>query len=466
MEQSKNDVTIRSLLDEDQKQTVPVERLRAYHGEYDKAVELSRMEQDEHAIKEITHYYGNPMDRGTLGFQVEFEDGTMVEKTFNDIKRTVALNNFIRNNKELLPLTAETLKAQAQLKKQIKQGNILEKYRNAKEVYIDVRCRAIFPYEWYARHFESLPDANTHVYLIKATATGKRTNRNIMVTLEADKTFLCRPKQVPLDNWDFNTYVYTQDELNSDNCTVLKAPPVHEKSNLIADGIYHRKIRCPEHVGNDKMTVVLLNVCSLRAAWRKGLLDYLVATPHDVLVLTETRLPATNWPETKQAFHDLGYRTVDRTTTKMEGNAAGILIATTLSKAHGEMGVIEQAIDTHCDGRVLELALQFPPITIVGAYLPCHNTEVQGRSDYAPKYMKCFASKYVHALKGARDRGREYILCGDLQVAMTDLDQTENAVAEGSGSTTAECQALQELFTDSTYTDFYRMCNPTTQDIT
>ena len=83
--------------------------------------------------------HGNPIDRGTLGFQVEFEDGTMVEKTFNDIKRTVALNNFIRNNKELLPLTAETLKAQAQLKKQIKQGNILEKYRNAKEVYIDVR---------------------------------------------------------------------------------------------------------------------------------------------------------------------------------------------------------------------------------------------------------------------------------------------------------------------------------------
>jgi hypothetical protein len=35
------------------------------------------------------------MDRGTLGFQVEFEDGTMVEKTFNDIKKTVALNNFI-----------------------------------------------------------------------------------------------------------------------------------------------------------------------------------------------------------------------------------------------------------------------------------------------------------------------------------------------------------------------------------
>ena len=49
---------------------------------------------------------------------------------------------------------------------------------------------------------------------------------------------------------------------------------------------------------------------------------------------------------------------------------------------------------------------------------------------------------------------------------MTDLDQTENAMAEGSGSTTAERQALQDLFTDSTYADFYRMCNPTTQDFT
>ena len=131
-----------------------------------------------------------------------------------------------------------------------------------------------------------------------------------------------------------------------------------------------------------------------------------------------------------------------------------------LSKAHGEMGIMDQAIDTVCDGRVLELSLQFPPITIVAAYLPCYNTDVPGRSNYAPKYMKCFASKYCYALRNARERRREYLICADLQVAMTDR------VAEGCGSTTAERQALQELFTDSTYTDFYRMCNPTTQDFT
>ena len=130
------------------------------------------------------------------------------------------------------------------------------------------------------------------------------------------------------------------------------------------------------------------------------------------------------------------------------------------------MAAIEQPINITRDGRVLELALQFPPITIVAAYLPCYNTEVQGRSDYAPKYMKCFASKYSHALNNARERRREYLICADLQVAMTDLDQTDNAVAEGSGSTTAERKALQELCTGSTYTDFYRMCNPTTQDFT
>ena len=187
---------------------------------------------------------------------------------------------------------------------------------------------------------------------------------------------------------------------------------------------------------------------------------------HDVLVLTETRLPAAKWQETKQAFQDLGYGTIGRTTAKTEGNTAGILVATTLSKAHGEMEITDQAIDTVCDGRVLELSLQFPPMTIVAAYLPCYNTDVPGRSEYAPKYMKCFALKYCHALQNARERRREYLICADLQVAMTDLDQTDNALAEGSGSTTAERQALQELFTDSTYADFYRMCNPTTRDFT
>ena len=101
LNQSKNDVTIRSLLDTDITQTVHVDRLQAYHGERDKAVDVSRIEQKEHAIKEIVQYYGNPMDRDTLGFQVEFEDGTVVDKTYNDIKKTVALNNFIQDNKEL-----------------------------------------------------------------------------------------------------------------------------------------------------------------------------------------------------------------------------------------------------------------------------------------------------------------------------------------------------------------------------
>jgi exonuclease III len=129
-----------------------------------------------------------------------------------------------------------------------------------------------------------------------------------------------------------------------------------------------------------------------------------------------------------------------------------VLIATTKEQL-SLIDAIEQPIDTACDGRVLELALKFPPITIVAAYLPCYNTEVQGRSDYAPKYMKCFASKYCHAIRNGRSRGREYLICADLQVAMTDLDQTENAAIEGSGSTTAERNALQQLFIGESYAD-------------
>ena len=66
------------------------------------------------------------MNRGTLGFKVEFEDGTVMEKTYSDIKRTVALADLIKRHKELLPLTAETLKAQAELKRRVKM-TILQK---------------------------------------------------------------------------------------------------------------------------------------------------------------------------------------------------------------------------------------------------------------------------------------------------------------------------------------------------
>ena len=388
-----------------------------------------------------------------------------MEKTYSDIKRTVALSDLIKRHKELIPLTAETLKAQAELKRRVKMTDIPEKYRNAKEVYVDVRCRVIFSYQWYAEHFENLPDAATHLYLIRATTSGKQTPKSITATLQAENGFLGRLKRVPLDNWDYCTYVYTQEELQAQKYTIITQPPSHEDSGLTTDGVYHKQITPLEYDKPNMLTVLLLNVCSLRSAWQKGLLDYITKKPHDVLVLTETRLPADGWAETERAFKDLGYGYVGRTTTKTLGNTAGVLIATT-RRQPDLMAAVEQPIDVTQDGRVLELALQFPPITIVAAYLPCYNTEVQGRSDYAPKYMKCFASKYSHALNNARERGREYLICADLQVAMTDLDQTDNAVAEGSGSTTAERKALQELFTDSTYTDFYRMCNPTTQDFT
>ena len=463
--QEKNDVTIRSLVDAETILEVPVVRLRAYHGDRDKAIELARIERGEHAINRIVSYRGDPMNRGTLGFNVEFEDGTVMEKTYSDIKRTVALSDLIKRHKELIPLTAETLKAQAELKRRIKMTEIPEKYRNAKEVYVEVRCRVIFSYQWYAEHFENLPDAATHLYLIRATTSGKHTPKSITATLQAENGFLGRPKRVPLDNWDYCTYVYTQEELQAQKYTIITQPPSHEDSGLTTDGVYHKQITPLEYDKPNMLTVLLLNVCSLRSAWQKGLLDYITNKPHDVLVLTETRLPADGWAETERAFKDLGYGYVGRTTTKTLGNTAGVLIATT-RRQPDLMAAVEQPIDVTQDGRVLELALQFPPITIVAAYLPCYNTEVQGRSDYAPKYMKCFASKYVHALNNARERRREYLVCADLQVAMTDLDQTDNAVAEGSGSTTAERKALQELFTDSTYTDFYRMCNPTTRDFT
>ena len=47
LEQYKNDVTIRSLVDQDHILRVPIERLRAYHGDRDKAIELARTDVDD-----------------------------------------------------------------------------------------------------------------------------------------------------------------------------------------------------------------------------------------------------------------------------------------------------------------------------------------------------------------------------------------------------------------------------------
>ena len=185
------------------------------------------------------------MQRATLGFQVRFDDSTIRELTYGEVGETVALDNFVKEHKELLPLTTPTLKEQAQLKKRIKSEPIPEAYKNATHILIDLRCRIIFSYEWYSQHIEPRSDANTHKYLVRAKI-GKSTGKSVIATLEVDKGFLDRPKQVPIDNWDIHTYVYLESEVNPDKCTVLRNHTQGESLNLMTE---------PHNVGKVKGTM-------------------------------------------------------------------------------------------------------------------------------------------------------------------------------------------------------------------
>jgi hypothetical protein len=49
------------------------------------------------------------MEQRTLTFQVKFEDGTIVDKTYSEIRKTEALGRYIKEHKELLLLTKETV---------------------------------------------------------------------------------------------------------------------------------------------------------------------------------------------------------------------------------------------------------------------------------------------------------------------------------------------------------------------
>ena len=295
---------------------------------------------------------------------------------------------------------------------------------------------------------------------------GKTTAKGIKAVLQADRGFLKRPKQVPLDNWDFHTYIYLDSELEPGTYTVVTGPTI-ERANLTMDSHDDSKVHSPERRTDNEVTILLLNVCSLRSAWKKGLPKYLTTKPHDVLVLTETRLPPDGWTQTQQAFKTLGYTHVFKTSTKTHRNENGVLIATNRFQPKSHlMEAIEQPIDAEKDGRILELTLQRPHITFVAVYLPCYNTDVPGREEYAPRYMRAFASKYVDALKSARERKRAIVICGDLQVAMTHLDQTANAIEGGSGSTDTEREALKDLFGDNRYADLYRELHPDGRETT
>ncbi len=195
------------------------------------------------------------------------------------------------------------------------------------------------------------------------------------------------------------------------------------------------------------MRIITLNVNGLRAAARKGFFEWLRRQRADVVCLQEIKIQADQLGAglgTPQGYHAY-FHFADR-----RGYAGvALLCRRPPERVRRGFGAREH------DGEGRYLQADFGPLSIVSLYLPSGSA---GPHRQASKYR--FMDRFYPHLERLRRDGREYILCGDWNIAHKEIDlKNWRSNQKHSGFLPEERAWLTKVFDELGWVDVFRRLN-------
>lgn len=198
------------------------------------------------------------------------------------------------------------------------------------------------------------------------------------------------------------------------------------------------------------LTVTSVNVNGLRAAAKKGYVEWLAATDADVICLQEVRAEPEQLPEAVRrpdgwhAFH---------APAGAKGRA-GVSLCTRREPDEVRIGFGSSEFDG--SGRYVEADL--PGVTVASLYLPSGEVGTE-RQDEKIRFMAEFLP-YLRELKArSAAAGREVVVCGDWNIAHREADlKNWRGNKKSSGFLPEERAWLSEVFEE--YVDVVRRLHP------
>ncbi|MFI1409951.1 exodeoxyribonuclease III [Streptomyces sp. NPDC020707] len=189
------------------------------------------------------------------------------------------------------------------------------------------------------------------------------------------------------------------------------------------------------------LTVTSVNVNGLRAAAKKGFVEWLAETSADVLCLQEVRAEPEQLPEgvrQPEGWH------VVHAPAAAKGRA-GVSLYTRREPDRVQVGFGSAEFDG--SGRYVEADL--PGVTVASLYLPSGEVGTE-RQDEKIRFM----DEFLTYLKGLRTRaaaeGREVVVCGDWNIAHQPADlKNWRANQKSSGFLPEEREWLGKVLTDA-----------------
>ncbi|NYV75242.1 exodeoxyribonuclease III [Streptomyces sp. UH6] len=205
------------------------------------------------------------------------------------------------------------------------------------------------------------------------------------------------------------------------------------------------------------LTVTSVNVNGLRAAAKKGFVEWLAETSADVLCLQEVRAEPGQLPQAAGAPE--GWH-VTHAPAAAKGRA-GVSLYTRREPDAVRTGFGSEEFDG--SGRYLEADL--PGVTVASLYLPSGEVGTE-RQDEKYRFMDAFLP-YLRSLRErAAADGREVLVCGDWNIAPAEADlRNWRANRKNSGFLPEERAWLSRVLSpgDGGYVDVVRALHPDTE---
>jgi exodeoxyribonuclease-3 len=195
------------------------------------------------------------------------------------------------------------------------------------------------------------------------------------------------------------------------------------------------------------MKIITLNCNGLRSAKSKGLLAWLAKQKADAVCLQETRIQEEH--AGGGAFGLRGYH-VYFTHAEKKGYSGTALY---LKKEPGRVASALGWPGADTEGRYIEA--QYGALSIVSLYLPSGSS---GPERQAAKFD--FMERYMEVLRANRRKKRDYIICGDWNIAHRAIDlKNWRSNQKNSGFLPEERAWMDRLFGPAGYVDAFREVN-------
>jgi exodeoxyribonuclease-3 len=196
------------------------------------------------------------------------------------------------------------------------------------------------------------------------------------------------------------------------------------------------------------MRVITFNANGIRSAARKGFFDWLADQNAGVVCIQETKAQEQQLPPA--LYHPDGYHCHYHDAERKGYSGVALYARREPDEIRTGLGWAE------CDAEGRWLEARFGNLSVVSLYLPSGSSSLDRQ---AVKFD--FMARLAEPLRAMRANGRDYILCGDWNIAHKEIDlKNWQANRDHSGFLPEERAWMDELFGPLGWVDAFRLVNP------